>query len=171
MSEHGKRFDRFIEVVLKNEGGYVNDKHDPGGETKFGISKRSYPDLDIAKLSRHDAIDIYFKDYWNPLYDEVPDKHLAFKLFDLGINMGVKRVVKALQGVLISHGFKIAQDGIFGRKTLEALKADNISADRAFYQVIEETYKNIVKRDSDKKRYLRGWLNRLHKFPTFEGLV
>ena len=47
-----------IEHVLKFEGGYVNDPDDPGGETNFGISKRSYPDLDIAALTVADAVEI-----------------------------------------------------------------------------------------------------------------
>ena len=40
-------FDEIIEVVLHHEGGYVNDPKDPGGETNFGIAKRSHPDVDI----------------------------------------------------------------------------------------------------------------------------
>ena len=44
-------FDEIIEVVLKHEGGYVNDPDDPGGETKYGISKKAYPDEDIKELT------------------------------------------------------------------------------------------------------------------------
>src|SRR5690606_2973445 len=54
-----------VEVVLEHEGGYVHDPHDPGGETKFGISKRQYPDLDIANLTREQAIEIYRRDWWD----------------------------------------------------------------------------------------------------------
>ena len=45
-------FDEIIEVVLHHEGGYVNDPDDPGGETNFGIAKRSHPDVDIANLTK-----------------------------------------------------------------------------------------------------------------------
>lgn len=41
------KFDDAVEIVLKHEGGYVNDKKDPGGETNMGISKRAYPHIDI----------------------------------------------------------------------------------------------------------------------------
>lgn len=58
------RFDKCVEFVLASEGGYVNDKYDAGGETKFGISKRAYPDLDIINLTIEQAKDIYYKDYW-----------------------------------------------------------------------------------------------------------
>ena len=33
--------------ILQTEGGYVNDPADPGGETKYGISKKAYPTVDI----------------------------------------------------------------------------------------------------------------------------
>ena len=52
-------FDEIIEVVLHHEGGYVNDPKDPGGETNFGIAKRSHPDVDIKNLTKEGAKDIY----------------------------------------------------------------------------------------------------------------
>ena len=42
-----KTFDEIIEQVLEHEGGYVDDPTDSGGETKYGISKKAYPDEDI----------------------------------------------------------------------------------------------------------------------------
>ena len=45
------RFDAAFKALIDHEGGYVNHPKDPGGETKFGISKRSYPTLDIAALT------------------------------------------------------------------------------------------------------------------------
>ena len=51
-------FNDIIEVVLHHEGGYVNDPVDPGGETNFGIAKRSHPDVDIANLTKEGAKEI-----------------------------------------------------------------------------------------------------------------
>tara|TARA_Y100001951_G_C11296045_1_gene275706 strand:+ start:4160 stop:4333 length:174 start_codon:yes stop_codon:yes gene_type:complete len=48
-------FDASLEHVLLFEGGYVNDPRDPGGETRFGISKRSYPREDIRGMTRERA--------------------------------------------------------------------------------------------------------------------
>ena len=51
-TEDRGRFEEAIEIILQHEGvgidpenptGYVNDPDDPGGETHFGITKRSYP--------------------------------------------------------------------------------------------------------------------------------
>ena len=44
-------FDIAFKITIGHEGGYVNDPDDPGGETNYGISKRSYPDTDIASLT------------------------------------------------------------------------------------------------------------------------
>ena len=52
-------FNDIIEVVLHHEGGYVNDPDDPGGETNFGIAKRSHPDVDIKNLTKDGAKEIY----------------------------------------------------------------------------------------------------------------
>jgi hypothetical protein len=48
-------FDEAVKMVLKHEGGYVNHPSDPGGETNFGISKRAYPEVDIANLTEEEA--------------------------------------------------------------------------------------------------------------------
>ena len=59
-------FESIVQVVLKHEGGYVNDPDDSGGETNFGISKRAFPDLDIKNLTKEDAVKIYHDKYWKP---------------------------------------------------------------------------------------------------------
>ena len=57
-------FERAVARLLGDEGGYVDNPADPGGETKFGITKREYPQVDIAALTRAEAIAIYFRDWW-----------------------------------------------------------------------------------------------------------
>src|SRR5690606_34526085 len=84
-----ERFAVAVEVVLRHEGGYVHDPADPGGETNWGISKRSYPHLDIASLTREQAIEIYRRDWWNRHgYDRIKSLDVAVKTFDLAVNMG-----------------------------------------------------------------------------------
>jgi lysozyme family protein len=53
-----------VNEVLRSEGGLVNDPADPGGLTNYGISQRAYPGVDIAKLTKEEAIAIYYRDYW-----------------------------------------------------------------------------------------------------------
>lgn len=170
------RFDIFIEEVLKNEGGYVNDKNDPGGETKYGISKKSFPNINIKELTKDDAKKIYKERYWNDLYDEIPNKFFAFKLFDLGINIGVKRVIKILQQTLNEYGRKdifiepLIVDGIFGKKTLKAVIDNANIIENRFYASIEIFYRNLVEHNIKLKKFLKGWLNRLKKFPVLKGI-
>lgn len=80
-----------VSFTLKWEGGYSNNPADPGGETNFGISKRSYPMLDIKNLTIEQAKAIYYLDYWLPVeaanYPYPKDQIL----FDIGVLTGVSR--------------------------------------------------------------------------------
>lgn len=82
---------------MGNEGGYVNDLEDPGGETNWGISKRSYPNVNIRALTREGAKDIYRRDFWNRIHaDELYDG-VAFQSFDFAVNSGIETAVRYLQ--------------------------------------------------------------------------
>ena len=111
------RFDRFIDRLLSHEGGYVNDPNDPGGETRFGISKRSYPRLNIRKLTRAEAIAIYRRDFWErSRADDLPPA-VGFQLLDGAVNSGIDNATRWLQ-----RAVGVADDGIIGPVTLGALR-------------------------------------------------
>ena len=82
-------FERSIAFVLRHEGVYVNDPRDPGGETKYGISKRAYPMLNIKDLSVEDAKLIYRKEYWDRAGCGALDWPLCFVHFDACVNLGI----------------------------------------------------------------------------------
>lgn len=82
-------FDRVMDHILRWEGGYVNDPRDPGGETKYGISKRAHPNVDIKALTVEAAKDIYRADYWEPLGAEGLAFPEALALMDFGVHSGV----------------------------------------------------------------------------------
>ena len=110
-------FAKVIDFVLHQEGGYVNDRNDPGGETKYGISKRSYPLEDIAALTRERAAFLYLRDYWGPIRgDDLPEQ-LALAVMDFAVNSGVPRASKMLQRLV---GAK--EDGEIGPLTLGCVK-------------------------------------------------
>ena len=89
-------FDEALKFVLKWEGGYSNDPNDPGGETKYGISKRSYPELDISKLTLKQAKKIYYENYWLKTgCDELPYP-FNIVVFDTAVNMGRRRALEFL---------------------------------------------------------------------------
>lgn len=111
-------FDEAFQRVIGHEGGYVNDPRDPGGETKYGISRRSYPGEDIAGMTLDRARAIYLRDFWGPAgCDAVPDG-IKFDLFDAAVNSGVKTAAKLLQ-----RAVRETEDGIIGPRTLQAVQS------------------------------------------------
>jgi lysozyme family protein len=101
-------FDTSFDRLLGNEGGYVNNQRDPGGETNWGISKRSYPNVDIANLTRDDAKVIYKRDFWDAC-GAMLDGAVQFQVFDAAVNHGISTAIRLLQ-----RAVGVADDGHWG---------------------------------------------------------
>ena len=102
-------FEAVFDRVMGHEGGYANDPNDPGGETNWGISRRSYPDLNIKSLTREEAKEIYRRDFYSHISaDRLPDG-VVFQLFDFAVNSGIETAVRYLQRAL-----GVADDGHWG---------------------------------------------------------
>ena len=112
-------FDKAFELLIGNEGGYVNNQKDPGGETNWGITKtvavaNGYAG-DMRTMPKETAKGIYKKMYWDRLQcDQLPFV-VAFQLFDAGVNHGNSQAVKFLQRAL-----SVVDDGVIGAKTIAA---------------------------------------------------
>lgn len=160
------RFAKAIKVVLAHEGGYVNDPNDLGGETNFGISKRSYPNVDIKNLTREQAMEIYHKDWWvRYRYGEIEDLDVATKVFDLSINMGPVPAHKILQQAINFAGSsKLNVDGAIGPLTLSVLnyEADPQKVVQALRFMAAERYYGLAKARPANRGFLLGWLNRAY---------
>ena len=151
------KFDDIIEIVLKHEGGYVNDPKDPGGETNFGIAKRSHPDEDIKNLTKEDAKRIYYQDYWmKNRVPQLPDE-LKHIYFDMCVNQGRGRAVKILQQAANAKGAGLKVDGGLGPKTIGAMKGVELQRVRA-YRV--KYYADLVTRKPDLEKFYFGWFRR-----------
>lgn len=111
-------FDTAFDRLMGHEGGYVNDPNDPGGETNWGISKRSYPSVNIKALTRDGAKDIYRRDFWNRINGEELWDGVAFQTFDFAVNSGIGTAVRYLQRTV-----GVADDGHWGPKSRAAAKA------------------------------------------------
>ena len=110
-------FDEVFTKLIGHEGGYVNDPRDPGGETKYGISKRAYPDVNIASLTLEQAKAIYLRDYWlRARCDQLPSA-VAFQVFDTAVNSGIGQSIRFLQ-----RAVGVADDGNVGPLTIAAVK-------------------------------------------------
>jgi lysozyme family protein len=92
-----KAFDAAFLRIIGHEGGYVNHPNDPGGETKYGISKRAYPNENIAMLTLERAKFLYKRDYWDAARADEYHPAIGFQLFDAAINSGVFQAAKWLQ--------------------------------------------------------------------------
>lgn len=114
-------FDEAFDRLIGHEGGYVFNARDPGGETKFGISKRSYPSLNIARLDRDTAKAIYRKDFWDPL-GENAHPAIKFQTFDFAVNSGIQTAIRKLQ-----RAIGVADDGHFGPLSRAALHSLPVS--------------------------------------------
>lgn len=109
----------WLKRIVGHEGGYSNrdPNDDPGGETKWGISKRSYPHLDIKNITVEDAEKIYIKDFINPLKLFNFHPALAFQLLDFAVNSGPRTAIKQLQEAL-----GVPADGVAGPVTYAAMQ-------------------------------------------------
>lgn len=151
-------FYQIIKKVIEHEGGYVNDPKDAGGETKYGITKRWYPEIDIKNLTLDDAIDIYYDDYWKPSKANDLPEEIRATYFDMVVNMGQHQAVKILQDAINSNKrAKIAVDGNIGPVTIKhsyKLKKQRLQAYRCKF------YSRLVEKKPDQERFYYGWFKR-----------
>jgi len=145
-------FNLAILVVLANEGGLVDNPSDPGGLTNFGISQRSYPNVDIRNLTRDYAAAIYRRDFWH--YDAVQSQALATKIFDMNVNMG-RDAIFILQGCL-----GITADGLWGPATCAAVNAAADGLLNAYRQALAQHYRHLALINPALAKFLTGWLRR-----------
>ena len=153
-----------------DEGGYVDNPADPGGETKFGISKREYPDLEIATLTRADAVAIYYRDWWQRYrYSELPGP-----IASEGVRPGGEyrpRITRcdACSARCARAAAGSTEDGALGRATntggggpinsrlLAALRAEAAG----YYRALAALERG--RRAGGDREFLDGWLNRAYE--------
>lgn len=150
-------FDQAFERLIGNEGGYVNNPHDPGGETNWGITKRTALAAgytgDMRSMLRAQAREIYRSQYWGRAQCDQYDPAIAFQLFDAAVNHGIGNAVRFLQ-----RAVGVADDGVVGPRTIAAIKATPVTdvllrfnAERLEFYTKLGTFDNFG----------RGWTNRV----------
>lgn len=146
-----------IAFVLEQEGGYTpGDPNDLGGETNFGISKRSYPLIDIKNLTKEKAMAIYQSDFWRAMCcDELPSP-LSIAVFDAAVNQGTGAAKRMLQISL-----HVLVDGIIGDKTISAAFASGPETVRRFMAERMALYIRIILQNTTQEVFAENWSNRL----------
>lgn len=168
-------FDLVLPIILRFEGGYVDDPADPGGETNKGITMAtfrecSHPLLGLAPSSDHlkgltdaQAGIIYRSKYWQPIHgDEMEMQELANIVCDFYVNAGTHATCLLQQIIRDDHGAVVC-DGCIGPGTLQALH--NLSQEavyRAYKAGRIAYYREIGQR---YPQFVQGWLQRVAAFP------
>lgn len=160
-------FESAFTVLMEFEGYMSDDLADAGGLTKFGISQKSYPDLDIASLTMADAKAIYESDYFRRSHAHTLPPLLACNVFDTAVNMGTGRAVRFLQ-----RAIGTTADGIFGsgsRRQLESALThqgeENVVLDLLSYRAV--FYAKLAARKTTQSKYLRGWMRRTYRLQQY----
>lgn len=162
-------YDEAFEELIGIEGGYVNDPTDRGGETKYGISKKAFPHIDIRALTLSDAKHIYKKHYWDKLnLDNLDDAPIQKELFDTAVNMGVGIASKMLQealNLMNRNGLNFSDltvDGAIGPRTMEAYRrVDKKILLKVLNGLQFMRYVKIVRRNPSQERFFNGWMLRV----------
>jgi len=166
-------FNRIIEIILRNEGGFVNDPADPGGATKLGVSLRFLKTVgehrydldhdgdididDIRGLTSEMAREIYFERFYTPMrLEALSDIKLSLQVLDHGVNAGTRSAV-----ILLQRTAGCKQDGIIGPKTIAAANTfkDNIAL--RYMQSRYLFYEDLVESKPKFAKFLDGWNNRV----------
>lgn len=159
------RFEEFIDRVLDDEGGFTKDPADNGNwtggkqgvgllkGTKFGIAANTYPTLDIANLTREEAVAIYRRDWWNALRADQMPPMVAAMLLSVAVNTGLGRAARWLQKAV-----GVPADGKIGPVTLGAVQSTDPN-DIGFLFLAE--YLDFLNDLPTWGRFGRGWSQRV----------
>lgn len=141
--------------------GYVNNPKDPGGETKFGVSKKQYPTLDVKGLTLEDTMTIYKKDYWLKAMCYTMPPEVALIHFDACVNHNMVKAVTFLQ-----NACGAVSDGKIGPRTISKLQTSCSTEGtseivRKMLEQREKYFRALVANKPDLGVFLAGWLNRI----------
>jgi lysozyme family protein len=156
-------FTKAVEVVLAHEGGYVDHPSDHGGPTNYGISSRYNPSVDVAELTREDAIEIYFTEYWSGNNYELLPERVAIKVFDLAALLGRPAAVSCLQRALRAVGQTVSVDGAIGPETAGATgMLCELAIVAALRSEAASDFRVKLVRNPSQAPFASGWLSRAY---------
>ena len=121
-------FEVSFALLLKEEGGFVNDPQDSGGMTNLGVTKEVWDQYtgqtssedDMRKLSPAQVYLLYYTEYWKKVSGDDLPTGVDYAVFDFGVNSGTGEAVRVLQECV-----GVNPDGVIGPVTLAAIRAAN----------------------------------------------
>lgn len=154
-------FKECLDLVLKSEGGWVNNPKDPGGETNLGVTKAiweewvGHPVESLKNLTKDQVAPLYEQKYWRPCYGEVLPRGLDFIVFSMGVNAGPGRAVKLLQSSI-----GCLPDGVIGPRTRGLIRDSDITTLVAKFSEARREYYRSLK---TFPIFGKGWLTRVDR--------
>ena len=164
--DYSDLFNKCINVILINEGGYSNHPSDPGGATNMGVTQNVYNNYrtksglgiqSVKLISDDEVYEIYFSLYWIPMkLEQINNKDLVLQVFDMGVNSGIRTSIKILQRLI-----KVSDDGYIGPATVMAIEKYNGNIVEDFTQRRKKFYNALTNAKPELKVFLKGWINRV----------
>jgi len=159
-------WDASFEMVLKHEGGYVNDPRDPGGRTNLGVTQRAWEawlvrtvtESDMRALTPDTVKPFYKTMYWDKIKGDQLPAGVDYAAYDLAVNSGVRRAAKYLQEIA-----GVVADGAIGPKSLEAIKACN---PKELVDALCDMRLAFLKRLPTFETFGKGWSRRVAEVKT-----
>lgn len=154
-----ENFNKSFALLMKSEGGFVQDPHDSGGATNLGVTiatwkayvNRPVSVQEIKDLTPVMVKPLYKQNYWNPAGCDILPSGVDYVVFDFAVNAGVKRAIKCLQKAVGADA-----DGVLGSITQALIRQSNpmdvvehfTEEKIAFYKSLNNPY------------FEKGWLAR-----------
>ncbi len=168
-------FDVFLPMLLRFEGGYVDDPTDPGGETNKGVTMATFRQCshqllgidptseNLRALTDAQAGIIYRDRYWDKINgDDFQMQELANIVCDFYVNAGTHATV-LLQRILNGLGAQVVEDGSIGPASVQELNGlDQLPVYRQYKQGRIKYYESLGQKFP---QFLKGWLKRANAFP------
>ena len=165
-----RTYENALRFTLLHEGGINSDPRDPGNingsVTAYGITQSTYDEWrrnlsqskstkNVANISSGEVHELYFEEYFLPVRGDEVSPKLALVLFDTSVNLGPRKTIQLLQASV-----NVKQDGIFGSRTLRAVRSNKESSLLNSLIGRREIFYRELSRSPKYKPFLAGWLNR-----------
>ena len=163
-------FPECLAEILKHEGGFVNNRHDPGGMTNLGVTRKVWEawthrpagETDMRALKQSDVAPLYRVNYWNALGAQFLPAPIALCVFDFGVNSGVSRGARYLQRIV-----GVNEDGHIGPASLGALdKWISTHSIVEFVRRYANLRRGFYRSLSTFEHFGKGWTRRVDEVET-----
>lgn len=160
-------FSEILKLVLKEEGGYVNDPADSGGATNRGVTQDNYnryrdrvnQDRRHVRYLTLQETEAIYDTYWKDCKADQMPAGINIMHFDFAVNAGPRQAALTLQRCV-----GVLDDGVIGPKTLAAVAEKNgESLIKAYAESRRGFYRNLAERRPKDRKFLNGWLLRTNR--------